>query len=54
VQYWNDLEKLHEQVNSYQKMQEERIAKALRIERDGRMMVEKEIVGKVTRIRNDM
>jgi hypothetical protein len=30
AQYWNDLEKLHEQVKQYQKSQESRIAEALR------------------------
>jgi alcohol dehydrogenase class IV len=29
AQYWNDLEKLHEQVQQHQRSQEERIAEAL-------------------------
>jgi predicted ATP-grasp superfamily ATP-dependent carboligase len=30
AQYWNDLEKLHEQVEEHQRRQEDRIAEALR------------------------
>jgi hypothetical protein len=54
AQYWNDLEKLYNQVGEHQRMQAERIAKALRFEREWRSAMEGEIAGEVTRIRNDI
>jgi hypothetical protein len=42
------LEKLHEQVENYQKMQKERKAEALRIEQERRTMVKEEITREVT------
>jgi polyhydroxyalkanoate synthesis regulator phasin len=50
AQYWNDLEKLHEQVQQHQKTQEERISEALRQEGARRSAVEGEIAEEVTRI----
>jgi hypothetical protein len=49
-QYWNDLEKLHEQVEQHQKLQDDRIAEALRQEGERRTAVEGEIAGEVNRI----
>jgi uncharacterized protein YqfA (UPF0365 family) len=54
AQYWNDLEKLHEQVAQYQRKQEDRIAEALRLEGEWRTAVEGEIAEEVTCIRSDM
>jgi hypothetical protein len=54
AQYWNDLEKLHKQVQDHQKYQESHIAEALRLEGERRTIVEGEIIGEVTQIRNDM
>jgi hypothetical protein len=54
AQYWNNLEKLHEQVKNHQKLQETRIAEALRQEGARRTTVEEEIATEVTRIRTDM
>jgi hypothetical protein len=54
AQYWNDLEKLHEQVEQHQRSQEDRIAEALRREGEWRTAVEGEIAQEVTRIRTDM
>jgi hypothetical protein len=54
AQYWNDLEKLHQQVEQHQRSQEERIAKALRQEGERRTAVEGEIAGEVACIRTNM
>jgi polyhydroxyalkanoate synthesis regulator phasin len=54
AQYWNDLEKLHQQVKNHQESQEERITEALRQEGARRSVVEGEIAEEVTRIRTDM
>jgi hypothetical protein len=54
AQYWNDLEKLHEQVEQHQQSQEDRIAEALRRKGEQRTVVEGEIAQEVTRIRTDM
>jgi polyhydroxyalkanoate synthesis regulator phasin len=54
AQYWNDLEKLREQVEQHQKSQEEWIAEVLTQEGARRTMVEGEITNEVTRIRTDM
>jgi hypothetical protein len=48
------LKRLHKQVKSHQKMQEERITDDLRIEEKRRTMVEEEIVEDVTWICTDI
>jgi hypothetical protein len=50
AQYWNDLEKLQEQVEQHQRSQEDRIVEAFRKEGEQRTMVEGEIANEVTRI----
>jgi hypothetical protein len=50
AQYWNDLEKLHDQVRQHHKSQDQRITDALRQEGERRSTVEGEIAGEVTRI----
>jgi hypothetical protein len=53
-QYCNDLEKLHDQVEQHQKLQEGRIAEVLRQEGERSTAIEGEIAAEVTRIRTDM
>jgi hypothetical protein len=50
AQYWNDLKKLHEQVEQHRKSQQNRIAETLRQEGERRTAVEGEIAKEVTRI----
>jgi serine protease inhibitor len=54
AQYWNHLEKLHDQVEQHQREQEHRIVEALWQEGEWRTAVEEEIAREVTHIQTDM
>jgi hypothetical protein len=54
AQYWNDLERLHKQVEQHQRLQEDWIAEALRKEGERRTAVEGEIASEVNRIYTNM
>jgi hypothetical protein len=54
AQYGKDLEKLHDKAEEHQRLQEQRIAKALRLEGERRALVEGETTSKVTHNRTDI